>query len=232
MPRIVALEEAVSRMKQAVADLEARPENASGPARSRAEQTQTRLPLIIGTALTALGGIVAYWLQQQGASARWFVVLGFSSPLPLALYIAVRPIFRSISQYLRAGALQGAALSLVSFEYAVISYRPDGPPAEAVNIGSNLIFDAIVVMLYALLYVSIGLFRMYFSRKEKGSSYSDLSRRVAFNIMGRPSIIPGEKAEARLKHFSEVMAALAPVLSLLGTIIAAYFAYRGATKQP
>lgn len=227
MSRITTLEESVSQLQQTVMSLQVRSTGAEDSGKigilgSQGSKSNLGMfPLIAGTAVTALGAALAYRLQRHGGSLPRVAFLGFSSPLPLAVYIAVRQPYVRISQFLCVGALQGAAMSFVSLVDAFLTYTPKSGPT-GMTVAKNLVFGVVLVATYVLFYASVGLFRVHLTRPKGMFSHVDLSARVAYNLMGRPKIIPGGNIENRWKRVSDITAALGPILTLIGSIIVGY----------
>jgi hypothetical protein len=202
MSRIVSFERSLSELQRIIGTLRAGSAGAADLEALSILQHKTIMPLVTGTTFTILGTVVAYWLQRHGVSQWCVTSLAFGASLPLALYLVFKQIYTVISQYLRVGALQGAAASVVSLIDVLLSYTgKSGSPLSVV--GRNFVFGALLIMTYALLYLAAGLFGMFVTGQK--ITFGPSNRRV--DLSGRRAVLT---------------AIITAAISAIGTIIASY----------
>ena len=179
---------------------------------------------LIGYCFTVLAAAICYW-QFRVQSSTFFFALYFFSPVPFLAILALGDIYRTRYMYAVIGGIVGLFVVVASF---VIFLRMGGsfPLREWLPILSMHVVGG------AFVFFAVGVFAKFVRNyRQRRFTATSLSSRVAYALMGRPSVPAGSKAEGRWKKISDSIAALAPILALVGSIVAAYLGYLGAVAK-
>lgn len=178
---------------------------------------------VLGTGGTLFLVWCAFTIRWRMHSFQLYFVLLLGAAGPLAIYLAIRNTYRRLWQYFSVGLLQATLASITAALFLAFHLEGGDWHEFAANLWEAFLY---YFPIDGLLFLSVGLFRRYLERARKGFVRSDVSARVAFNLIGRPREVPmGSKTEDRWKRISEMTAAFAPILTLIGSIAAAYFGY-------
>lgn len=223
--RIVDLEERLGDLEGLVEDLSTRPaassvadDNPNPPARG------DKRKVVIAAAAAVLGSWLAYVILRQFGYSPTVLIISICVPLPFGLWAGLWTRGRGHAHlYTLFGALSGLlAYAVVQLTWRSIAPQPVPWTAE------DLQYFVYYVIGACLLFLTGGLVGDFIEGKRNPAvRHSATAEALARRIVGRS----GGSNVDRIQKLADMMTAMAPLLTLIGSVIAAYQTFQAAMPQ-
>jgi hypothetical protein len=220
--RIVDLERRQAELDDAIEQLAARPVVTATPPPE--PNTPNRRRVVIAAAAAVLGSWLAYVIGRQFGYSPTVLIISICVPLPFGLWAGAWTRGRGHAHlYALFGALSGLlAYAVVQLTWRSIAPQPVPWSAE------DLQYFVYYVIGACLLFLTGGLVGDLIEGKlNPAVRHSATAEALARRIVGRS----GGSNVAHIQKLADMMTSMAPLLTLIGSVIAAYQTFQAAMPQ-
>jgi hypothetical protein len=180
----------------------------------------------IGILLPVLASLGTYWLSRSGFGGmhelfQIMLIISIVCPLPFGLWLGLA----SRGSHLKAYAIIGVSvgvLNAIGMIGIFVIY-------EGIIPHDWLLAGVVYVLAGMLLYITGGLLGDWVEKKTVSMVETGYAVKLAKKIVGKNKNSP--EGIGKVKRLTEIITALAPILTFLGSIIAAYLSYKATISK-
>lgn len=219
--RIVDLERRQAELEDAIEELASRPVAATTTTTTPEQGTSNKRRVLIAAAAAILGSWLAYVIGRQFGYSPTVLIISICVPLPFGLWAGLWTRGRGHAHlYALFGAISGLlAYAVVQFTWRSIAPQPVPWSAE------DLQYFVYYVIGACLLFLTGGLAGDLIEGKMNPAvRHSAAATAFARKLVGQKG---GNNAD-RIQKLADMMNAMAPLLTLIGAVIAAYQTFQAA----
>jgi predicted neutral ceramidase superfamily lipid hydrolase len=179
---------------------------------------------ILYPVLTTVATYGLFLLVREGSDSHWIRLMYFISmiyPLPFGFWFGFSKPSTNLKSYAILGFIIGimSAIGVNTVFIVQNSMLPIDWPS----------FSLAFLLAGTLLYITGGLIGARMEKKGSTMANSGYAVKIARKIVGDKGRSP--EGVSRVKRLSEIITALAPILTFIGSLIAAYLSYKATINK-
>jgi len=224
--RIAAVESRISELERCVDAIRASPETVHAMSSAASSRTSSRVRIVVPTVVAVIIGVASYAFFKISDGGPWSLIVSIVAPLPCGLWSGLW--WRG--KHVRAYAIAGATAGILQYVGSLLAYYLTPPRGFHLSMTEVALFGTLYAVGGLLLFVTGALLgdlleRRFTAEEGPSSGAQSIAKSILRRIDRRPA------SETAVKRVAEFVTAVAPILTFIGSLVAAYLTYQAAIMK-